>query len=108
MSELMTEEETKRLFKELVDRTMIITVLRCDDCKEIVARIEHPKTAKLDCDCDVEDHIKTKKHTRYLAIKHLIVYMCQADKNLATELTEKQRGAFDEFIAKLFTAANKH
>lgn len=104
----MTEEDTKRIFKDLVDRIMIITILRCDDCKELVARIEHPKTAKLDADCDVEDHIKLKKHTRFLAIKHLIIYMNQADKDLATELTEKQRGRFDEFIAKLFTTVNKH
>jgi hypothetical protein len=107
MTEQMTEEDTKRLFKELVDRTMIITVLRCDECKETFARIEHPKTAKLDVSCDVEDHIKAKKHTHFLAIKHLIIYMNQADKDLANELTEKQRGAFDEFVAKLLATVKK-
>jgi len=77
---------------------MIITVLKCEVCSAIVARIEHPKTAKLDSSCDIEDHVKSTKHSNYTALKHLIVYMCQADKDLADAVSEKQRDAFDRYM----------
>lgn len=85
-------------FKALVDRSMIILVLRCDECQATVARVEYPKTAKLDKTCDQHDHFKGTKHRNYTALKHLIVYMSTADKELANELSEQQRKKFDEFM----------
>jgi len=90
--------EQKQLFKELVDRSLIILVTQCVKCGVFLARIEYPKTAKLDKFSDEEDHFKETGHDSYKALKHLIVYMCQADKDLANQLGEAQRKAFDEFI----------
>jgi len=91
----------KQLFKEIVDRSLIILVTQCEKCGAFLARIEYPKTAKLDSFCDQEDHFKETGHSSYKALKHLIVYMCQADKDLANELGEAQRKVFDEFIKTL-------
>jgi hypothetical protein len=89
--------EQRQLFKELVDRTLMILVSRCSECGAIVARIEYPETAKLDSSCDQHDHYKETGHSSYEALKHLVVYMNQADKDLANQLGEAQRKAFDEF-----------
>jgi hypothetical protein len=91
-------QEYRDEFKALVDRSMIILVLKCDECGAIVARIEHPKTAKLDKTCDQQDHFNETKHDSYTALKHLIVYMSAADKELANEIGEYQRQKFDEFL----------
>jgi len=95
---VVTETEEKRVFKELVDRSLIILVTRCTVCGVFLARIKYPSAAKLDLSCDAEDHSKATGHNSYEALKILIVYMCQADKDLANELSEAQRKAFDEFM----------
>lgn len=93
---VMTKPEIE--FKNLVDRSMIILVLKCDICQAIVARIEYPKTAKLDKSCDQNDHFNETGHDNYTALKHLIVYMSRADKELANELEEHQRKKFQDFL----------
>lgn len=85
-------------FKELVDRSLMILVLRCEKCGAILAKIKYPQTAKLDSSCDELDHLKQTGHSSYMALKILIVYMCQADKELADQLGEAQRKAFDRFM----------
>jgi transcription elongation factor Elf1 len=95
---MLATEETRREFKDLVDRSMIITVLRCQVCGRFVGRIEHPQTAKLDRISDVVDHLKETGHSEYDALAHFIVYMCQADKELADELSKVQKEAFDKFM----------
>jgi hypothetical protein len=98
MSVEMTLEEYRRQFKDLIDRSMIITVLKCDTCQAVVARIDHPKSAKLDSSCDMHDHINGTTHSSFTVLKHLIVYMCQADKDLAKELMQQQKDLFQEFF----------
>jgi len=93
--------EQKQLFKEIVDRSLIILVSQCEKCGAYLARVEYPKTAKLDRFSDQEDHFKETGHDSYKALKHLIIYMCQADKDLANELGEAQRKALDEFMKTL-------
>jgi len=93
--------DTRQLFKELVDRSLIILVLQCEKCGAYLAEVIYPKTAKLDKFSDQEDHFKETGHNSYKALKHLIVYMSQADKDLANELGDAQRTAFDEFMKKL-------
>ncbi|MBA7695867.1 hypothetical protein ES703_104507 [subsurface metagenome] len=92
------KQEYRDEFKDLVDRSMIILVLKCDRCGAIVARVVHPKTAKLDKTCDEFDHSQETGHRSYTALKRLFVYMCAADKELANELGEYQRKKFDEFL----------
>jgi len=76
----------------------MILVLQCETCGAYVARVNYPKTAKLDSSYDQNDHFKETGHSSYKALKILIVYMCQADKDLADELSEAQRKAFDKFL----------
>ena len=97
----MLKMDEKQVFKELVDRSLMILVLKCSECGAIVAQIEHPQTAKLDQTCDQHDHFKETGHSSYKALKHLIVYMCKADKALANELSETQRKAFENFVKTL-------
>lgn len=97
----------KQLFKELVDRSLMILVLQCEKCGAYLARISYPKTAKLDKFSDEADHFKETGHSSYKALKHLIVYMCQADKDLANELGEAQRKAFDELWKSLEKGGEK-
>ena len=92
------KQEYRNEFKALVDRSMIILVLKCNECGAIVARVEYPKTAKLDRTCDMHDHFNETKHSNYTAMKHLIVYMSAGDKELANELSEHERKKFDEFL----------
>jgi len=93
--------EQKQLFKELVDRSLMILVLQCEKCGAYLAEIKYPHTAKLDKSCDQKDHFHETGHTSYKALKILIIYMSQADKDLANELGEAQRKAFDEFMKTL-------
>jgi len=79
----------------------MILVLQCEECGAYVAQVQYPQAAKLDSRCDEKDHFKATGHNRYKALKILIVYMCQADKDLANELSEAQRKAYDEFLDKL-------
>jgi len=95
---VVTETEEKRVFKELVDRSLIILATRCTVCGAYLARVKYPSAAKLDSSCDADDHFKATGHISYEALKILIVYMCQADKDLANELSEEQRKAFDKFM----------
>jgi len=95
---VVTETEEKRVFKELVDRSLIILVTRCTICGSYLARVKYPAAAKLDSSCDANDHSKATGHNSYEALKVLIVYMCQADKDLANEFSEVQRQAFDKFM----------
>jgi len=97
----MQSQTYRGMFKELVDRSLIIIVLQCEKCGAYVARIQYPTTAKLDATCDEHDHFKETGHSRYKALKILIIYMCQADKDLANTLSEVQRKAYDEFLDKL-------
>jgi len=78
----MQSQTQREIFKDLVDRSLIIIVLQCEKCGAYLARVEHPKTAKLDSSCDQTDHFKETGHSSYKALKILIVYMCQADKDL--------------------------
>jgi len=93
--------EQRQLFKELVDRSLIILVTQCEQCGVFLGEIRYPKTAKLDKFSDQRDHFHETGHTSYKALKILIVYMSQADKDLANELGEAQRRAFDEFMKTL-------
>ena len=95
------EQVYREEFKTLVDRSMLILVLKCDECGAIVARIEHPKSAKLDKTSDQFDHFKEKGHHSYTALKRLFIYMSQADKKLSEELGEHQRMKFDDFLKTL-------
>jgi len=86
-----TEETMEKEFKDLVDRSLIIVVLRCEICSAYLARVEYPTTAKLDSTCDMKDHSTETGHNSFKALKVLIVYMCQADKDLANQLSETQK-----------------
>jgi len=98
----------RQLFKEIVDRSLIIVVTQCEKCGMFLARVVYPKTAKLDRFSDQEDHFRETGHNSYKALKHLIVYMCQADKDLANQLGEVQRQAFDEFMKTLERGEGKN
>lgn len=89
---------TKKVFKEIMDRSMVITVLKCNTCGEFLARIEYPLEAKLDRSCDIEYHKQFSEHKECTAVKMLIIYMTAADKELAEELNAAQREAFNKFI----------
>lgn len=91
-------QETEETFKELIDRTMIVKVLKCDACAETVAEIEYPPGPRLDQSCCMQDHVRKTGHSSYTALKILVIYMCQADKDLAGELSEVQRQAFNKFL----------
>jgi len=85
-------------FKDLVDRSLMVLVLQCEECGAHVARIIHPRTAKLDMTCDEYDHANETGHGSYNALKILIIYMNQADKDLAKTLSKAQRKALDDFL----------
>lgn len=94
----MAEQVYREEFKALVDRSMMILILSCDTCGEVVAKIVHPKTAKLDKTCDKTDHLRETGHSAYTALKHVIVYMNLADKELSEEVSEHQRKEFEKFF----------
>lgn len=79
----------------------MILVAQCEKCGAYVARVKYPQTAKLDTTCDEHDHFKETGHSNYKALKLLIVYMSQTDKDLAKTLSEAQRKAFDNFLNRL-------
>lgn len=95
------EQVYREEFKALVDRSMLILVLKCDECEAIVARIEHPRSATLDKTCDQFEHFKEKGHHNYTAIKHLFVYMSQADKKLSEELGAHTCQKFHDILKTL-------
>jgi len=94
----MLKQRNRKEFADLVDRSMIILVLKCDKCEAIVARILYPLAAKLDRSCSQHDHFKETGHKDYAALKHLVVYMSAADKKLADQLSKIQRRKFEEFL----------
>lgn len=86
------------MLKDLVDRSLILVVKKCQVCGVYLASVKYPQTAKLDSTCDAHDHFVNTGHGRYVALKVLIVYMSMADKRLAEELNSIQRKIFDEFM----------
>jgi len=84
--------------KDLIDRSMIILILRCDECDAMVAKMIYPLTAKLDKTCSQHDHFNETKHKTYTALKHVVVYMNAADKELADHLGKEFKKKFEEFL----------
>lgn len=86
--------------KDLVDRSLMIRVVQCVLCGDYFARVVYPKTAKLDRLCDEQDHCRETGHCSFTAIKLLIVYMSQTDKDLASALDKVQRKQLDELMRR--------
>ena len=84
--------------KALVGRSLHLSVLKCSACEKVVARVTHPETAKVDSFCDQRDHFKETGHSSFEAIAHIIIYMNQADKDLANAISEASREKLDEIF----------